>query len=82
MEGSSTSWEKLSNLKELHPVQVAKYAIAQVIQYESALTGEFIMSYKKETALFPMRNGTVLDTLNESTNLSSRRLRWSRRQLP
>ena len=31
-----TSWEKLSNLKELHPVQVAGYAIAQGIEYEPA----------------------------------------------
>ena len=32
----STSWEKLSNLKELHPIQVAKYAIAQGIQHNPA----------------------------------------------
>ena len=32
----STSWEKLFNRKELHPIQVAIYAIAQGIEYESA----------------------------------------------
>ena len=26
---STSSWEKLSNLKELHPNQVAKYAVTQ-----------------------------------------------------
>ena len=31
-----TSWEKLSNLKELHPIKVAKYAITQGIQHEPA----------------------------------------------
>ena len=30
----STLWEKLLNHKELHPIQVAKYAIAQVIQHK------------------------------------------------
>ena len=39
------------------------------------------MSYRKETTLFPMRNGTVLDTLKRSTNLGLK-LPWSRRQLP
>ena len=29
-------WEKLSNLKKSHPIQVAKYAVAQCIQYEPA----------------------------------------------
>ena len=28
----STSWEKLSNLKELHPIQVTEYVIAQGIE--------------------------------------------------
>ena len=32
----STSWNKLSNLKELHPIQVAKDATAQGIQHEPA----------------------------------------------
>ena len=32
----STSLKKLSILKELHPIQVVKYVIAQSIQYESA----------------------------------------------
>ena len=31
-------------IKELHPIQVALYAIAQGIEYEPALTGVFIMS--------------------------------------
>ena len=30
----STLWEKLSDLKELHQIQVAKYAIVQGIQHE------------------------------------------------
>ena len=34
----STLWKKLSNCKEFHPIQVAKYAIAQGIQYEQALS--------------------------------------------
>ena len=29
----STSWAKLSNLMESHPIQVFKYAIAQDIEY-------------------------------------------------
>ena len=33
---SSSSWEKLSALKESHPVQVAKFAIAQGIDHEPA----------------------------------------------
>ena len=33
----STLWEKLSNLKELHLIYVAKYAIAQGILCESAI---------------------------------------------
>ena len=32
----STSWEKLSNPKESHPIQVIKYAIAQGIQHGPA----------------------------------------------
>ena len=32
----STSWEKLSDLKESHPVQTAEYAIAQGIDHEPA----------------------------------------------
>ena len=32
----STSWEKLSNLKESHPVQKAKFAAAQGIDHEPA----------------------------------------------
>ena len=30
---SSTLWEKLSILQEMHPIQVAEYAIAQSIQH-------------------------------------------------
>eukprot|EP01082_Thalassiosira_pseudonana_P000070 g27.t1 g27 contig1:60384-63019(+) len=33
---NSTSWEKLSDLKESHPVQVAEYAVAQGIAHEPA----------------------------------------------
>ena len=32
----STSWEKLSDLKESHPVQTAEYAVAQGIDHEPA----------------------------------------------
>ena len=32
----STAWKKLSDLKELHQIQVAEYAIAQGIEYELA----------------------------------------------
>ena len=32
----STSWERLSNLKESHPVQTAEYAVAQGIDHEPA----------------------------------------------
>jgi len=32
----STSWEKLSDLKESHPVQAAEYAVAQGIDHEPA----------------------------------------------
>ena len=32
----STSWEKLSNLKELHPIRVVEYAVAQGIEYKPA----------------------------------------------
>lgn len=32
----STSWQKLSDLKESHPVQVAEYAVAQGIDHEPA----------------------------------------------
>ena len=31
-----TFWEKLSDLKESHPVQVAEYAVAQGIAHEPA----------------------------------------------
>ena len=34
-----TSWEKLSNLKELHQIQVAKYALPLGIKCEPALVG-------------------------------------------
>ena len=32
----STSWEKLSNLKESHPIEVAEYAVSQDIADEPA----------------------------------------------
>ena len=34
----STSWEKASNLKKLHPIQVAKYAIVHGIEHEPAFS--------------------------------------------
>ena len=32
----STSWEKLSNLKESHPIECAEHAVAQNLQNEPA----------------------------------------------
>jgi hypothetical protein len=32
----SSSWEKLSNLKELHPLETAKYAVTMGIDQEPA----------------------------------------------
>ena len=34
--GVSTSWDSLTNLKESHTAQTAKFAVAQVIDYEPA----------------------------------------------
>ena len=34
MKDRYTSWEKLTYLKELHPIQVAEYAVAQGIEKE------------------------------------------------
>ena len=32
----STSWEKLSDLKESHPIETAEYAYAQELEFEPA----------------------------------------------
>ena len=44
-----TSWEKLSNVQELHPLQVAEYAVAQDIHHKQHLVGRFTMSWRKKT---------------------------------
>ena len=46
---SSTSWEKMSKLKKSHPVQTAEFAVAQVIDHESACNWLVKMCSRKET---------------------------------
>ena len=50
----STSWEKLSNLTESHPIQVAKYAIAQVIKHEPAFNWWVHHVLKKKDRIISM----------------------------
>jgi hypothetical protein len=59
----STSWEKLSDLKESHPVQTAEYAVAQGIDHEHAFNwwlshvlkkrDGIIMQVKRWSARYP-----------------------------
>ena len=50
----SSSTEKLSNFKESHPIQVAKYAVAQGITYEPAFNWWFHHVLKKRDQMISM----------------------------
>ena len=58
----STSWEKLFELKEFHPVQTAEFAVAQGIDHEPDLTGGLSMCSRKETELLPTPDSSKQDT--------------------
>ena len=49
----STLWEKLSKLKESHPMQSTEFAVAQGIDHELAFNGGLSMCSRKEIGLLP-----------------------------
>ena len=51
----STSWEKLSNIKKLHPIQDAEYSTAQGIQNEPAFNWWVYHVWKKERIISILR---------------------------
>ena len=51
----STSWENLPNLKKLHQIQIAKYAIAQGIDHKSAFHWCIPYILKKRRIIFMVK---------------------------
>eukprot|EP00804_Cyclotella_cryptica_P030525 CCRYP_020633-RA/>CCRYP_020633-RA protein AED:0.28 eAED:0.28 QI:0/0/0/1/0/0/4/0/472 len=51
-----TSWEKLSDLKEMHPVQTAEYAVAQGIDHEQVFNWWVPHVLKKRDSIIPQVN--------------------------
>ena len=55
----STSWEKLSNLKELHPVECEEYAVSQGLMNEPAFdwwVGYVLKKHESIISLVKKRN--------------------------
>ena len=67
----STLWEKLSNFKELYPIQVVKYAIAQCIQHEPALNWWVHHVLKERDRIISNVNWHSAYTLIETINFGS-----------
>ncbi|KAL7474925.1 LOW QUALITY PROTEIN: hypothetical protein ACHAW6_000868, partial [Cyclotella cf. meneghiniana] len=64
----STSWQKLSDLKESHPLQVAEFALAAIIADEPAFNWCHGSS-RRETRLSPWLSAKALDTTSGPTSL-------------
>ena len=82
MDEGFTSWEKLSNLKESHPIQVPEYTIAQGIQNEPAFNWWAHHVMKKRDRIISMLKQCRLGILKRPINFGSSCLRWSKRWLP
>ncbi len=50
----STSWEKLSNMKESHPLQMAEYAIAMGVDHESSFNWWVLHMLKKHDSIIAL----------------------------
>ena len=50
----SSSWEKLSDLKESHPVEVAEYAVAQSLELEPAFNWWVPQVFKKRERIIKL----------------------------
>lgn len=51
---SSTSWEKLSNMKESHPLQIAEYAVAMGIDHEQGINWWILHMLKKHDTIIAL----------------------------
>ena len=58
----STSWEKLSDPKELHPIECAKYAVAQTLQAKPAFNWRVSYVLKKQEHLISLVKRGMLVT--------------------
>ena len=58
---SSTSWEKLSNLKESHPVYIAEFAVVQEIDRKPTFNWWVSTCLRKEIRLLPASECGRLD---------------------
>ena len=75
----STSWQKLSDLKEPHPLQVAEFALAAGIADEPAFNWWVSWVLKRGTGLSPWSSAKALGTTSVPTNLGlSSPSRWMR----
>ena len=78
----STLWEKLSNLKDSHPIQVAQYVIAQGIQYEPAFNWWVYHVVKKRDRIIFMVRWCSLPYLKKIHKFVLSCLRLLKRLMP
>ena len=75
-------WQKLSDLKESHPLQVTEFVLAIDIPNEPAWTGGWYGLSRIETRLSPWLSAKVLDTTNALTSMDLNYPRLLRRLMP
>jgi hypothetical protein len=81
-KNGSTSWQKLADLKESHPLQVAEFAFAAQIADEPAFNWWSAGSSRRETGLSPWSSAEALDTTSGPTSTGLKFPRLWRRLMP